>query len=153
MTKKSFLSKYSMWKKFSHKLQNGVTMKKNLRKKMILGVASAAFMSAQVLAYADSLPQSEQTATMPMTGDEQAFADKLSSDAKDSFMKMNHEQRGMAMKIANHDCKGKNACKGQGGCKTEQNACKAQNACKGQGACKVSTTDAVKMAGKRNGSM
>lgn len=126
-------------------------MKDNLKKKIVLGVCTAAFMSQTVLAFAGSTVQSEQPAEMPMTGDEQAFADKLTDGAKMGFMRMNHEHRSMAMTIASHDCKGKNSCKGQGGCKTDKNSCKGQNACKGQGACKVNANDAVHMAKKRQG--
>jgi hypothetical protein len=126
-------------------------MKNNLRKKVLMGICTAAFMSQQVLAYAGSIVQSEQSVQMPMNGKEEGFANKLSSSAKDAFMKMNHEGRSMAMTIANHECKGHNSCKGQGGCKSDANSCKGQNACKGQGTCKVAANDAVNMAQKRAG--
>lgn len=118
-------------------------MKKNLSKKIVLGVCSAAFISAQVLAFADSVPPASQTTDMPMTADEQAFVGKLSDSAKDAFKKMNHDQRTAAMKMAAHDCKGKNDCKGKGGCKTEANDCAGKNDCKGKGACKVTADKAV----------
>jgi hypothetical protein len=128
-------------------------MKKDLKKRLIMGVCSAAFMSAQVLAYADELPKTDQTAALPLTSDEQAFADKLSASAKDAFAKMNHDQRGMAMKIASHDCKGKNSCKGQGRCKSETNSCAGQNSCAGKGGCQTPPEKAVDMASKRSGAM
>lgn len=128
-------------------------MKKNLSKKLALGICSAAFMSAQVLAFADSMPSSDQTAQMPMTSHEQAFANKLSDAAKEAFSKMNHDQRAMAMRIAGHDCKGKNSCKGEGKCKSDTNSCEGQNSCKGQGGCKTEPNKAVNMAAKRSGAM
>jgi hypothetical protein len=128
-------------------------MKKNLSKKLALGICSAAFMSAQVLAFADSLPPADQTTQMPLNSDEQAFADKLSDSAKEAFSKMNQDQRAMAMRIAGHDCKGKNSCKGEGKCKSDTNSCEGQNSCKGQGGCKTDPNKAVNMAAKRKGAM
>ncbi len=124
-------------------------MKDNLRKKIVMGVCSAAILGQQAVVCADSMqPQSSQDQAH-MTSDEQSFANKLSGSAKDSFMKMSHSDRSMAMKTASHDCKGQNTCKGQGGCKSDANSCKGQNSCKGKGTCKVSASDAVNMAMKR----
>lgn len=124
-------------------------MKKKLSKKIALGVCSAAFMSAQVLAFADSMPQQGQMSDMPMTSDEQSFYDKLSSSAKDAFKNMDHEMRAKAMKMP-HDCKGKNSCKGQGGSKGETGSCMGQNSCSGKGGCAVTPDKAVQMANKRS---
>jgi hypothetical protein len=104
-------------------------MKKNLRKKIIVGVCTAAFMSQQAFVFAGTTPQAGQMANAQMTSDEQAFSDKLSGSARDQFMKMSQDDRSMAMKMANHDCKAANSCKGQGGCKTA-NECKAMGKCK-----------------------
>jgi hypothetical protein len=125
-------------------------MKKNLKKSVVVGVCTAAFMSAQVAAFAGSTPQSGQVGDMAMTSSEQEFANKLSGSSKDTFMKMNSDDRAMAMKIANHSCKGQNSCKGQGGCKTDANSCRGKNSCKGKGACKSTADQAVKMAQKRH---
>ena len=80
-----------------------------------------------------------------MSGDEQAFAGKLTGAAKDAFAKMNHDQRSMAIKMTQHDCKCKNDCKGKGGCKSDANACAGKNECKGKGTCKITPDKAVQM--------
>lgn len=122
-------------------------MKKNIRKSIVVGVCTAAMLSQQVLAFAGSTPSSSQVAT-PMTSSEQAFANKLSGNAKDVFMKMNSKDRAVAMQTE-HSCKAMNTCKGKGGCKTDVNKCKGDNACKQSGACKVTANDAVMMTKKR----
>ena len=129
-------------------------MKQNLKKKIVMGVCSAAFMSQTVLAFAGSAPQARQVMdSAPLTAQEQAFARRLSNSAKDVFTKMSESDRQAVMKIVLHACKGQNACKGQGGCKSDANACKGQNSCKGKGQCKVGANDAVMMIEKRNCAM
>ncbi len=124
-------------------------MKKNLRKSIALGICSAAIISQHHAAFAGSTAETIQLKDMQMSEKELAFEHKLTDHAIETFIQMNHEQRSMAMQIANHACSGKNNCKGQGNCKSDKNSCKGQNACKGQGSCKVAAEDAVMMAKKR----
>lgn len=124
-------------------------MKNNLRKKIVVGVCTAAIMSQQAFVFAGSTPTANQLADMPMSSDEQNFANQLSGSAKDDFMKMSATDRQMAMQMVSHSCKGQNSCKGQGGCKTEQNSCRGQNSCKGQGNCKSTPSQAMKMMAKK----
>lgn len=123
-------------------------MKKNVRKKIALGVCAAAMMG-QTAAFAGTKAEDVQMQDMKMSREQMDFQGKLSGDAVEDFIKMDNSQRDMAMKIADHSCKGQNACKGQGGCKSDANSCKGKNGCKGQGSCKVSANDAVMMAKKR----
>ncbi len=125
-------------------------MKDKLRKKIILGISSAVFLSQQVVLLGAGLPQSNPQVLL--TSEEQAFLRKLSGNAVTVFKNMDHPTRAYAMKILLHNCKGQNACKGQGGCKTTAHACKGQNACNAQGGCRVVANDAVFMAQKRQGS-
>lgn len=125
-------------------------MKIKLRKKIVLTIASAAFLSQQVVALGATLPKASNL--VQLTSQEQAFLRKLSGNAVDVFKSMDHAGRALAMSIVPHNCKGQNACKGQGACKSASNSCKGQNACKGQGVCRVTADDAVFMAQKRQGS-
>jgi len=126
-------------------------MKQNLRKKIVIGICTAAFMSQQVTALAGHRPKNAANDQLPMTTAEQNFAKRLSASAKELFLKMDHDGRQLAIKIASHGCQGRNDCKGEGGCRSDKNSCRGQNECKGQGSCKVPPSDAVSMAAKREG--
>ncbi len=119
-------------------------MKKDLRKKIVLGIATAIAVTNASDLPAAYIAQNQ----VALTTKEQAFLRKLSGNAITLFQNMDHDGRAFAMKILLHNCKGQNACKGQG---IDPNSCKGQNACKGQGSCRVTADDAVIMASKRQG--
>lgn len=83
-----------------------------------------------------------------MTSEEQAFFNKLNSNAQEMFKNMHHDARKLAMQAEQHGCKAKNDCKGQGGCKSDNNSCGGQNECKGNGGCKVDANKAVENLNK-----
>ncbi len=117
-------------------------MKNDLRKKIVLGIASAVVLTNQATLIGAGVPKNQ----VSLTTKEQTFLRKLSGNAITLFENMDHDGRAFAMKILLHNCKGQNACKGQG---INPNSCKGQNACKGQGSCRVTADDAVIMASKR----
>lgn len=81
----------------------------------------------------------------PATSEAQ-FKSQLSVQGKSDYDNLSTDAKANAIKMASHDCKGKNDCKGQNSCQTEKNACGGQGACKGQSTCKMSPDKAVKIA-------
>jgi hypothetical protein len=131
--------------------------KKHLKKLVLLGVSSAAFMSAQNKALAENAPQqnnmehSSEQEQNSMSVQEMAFASQLNTQAKQMFDAMSEQARQMAMQTASAGCKGKNTCRGLGGCPTEDNSCKGKNACKGKGGGPVGPNDAVSLVSAQMG--
>lgn len=81
---------------------------------------------------------------------------QLDAQGKATFQSLTPEGKALALKLANHDCKGKNDCKGLNSCKTADNSCAGKGGCKGTSpgpfkdknmAVKVAS---MKMAEKRN---
>lgn len=81
----------------------------------------------------------------PATSEAQ-FKSHLSVQAQSEYDNLSADSKANAIKMASHDCKGKNDCKGQNACQSEKNACGGQGACKGQSTCKMSPDKAVKIA-------
>ena len=77
---------------------------------------------------------------------EDQFKAKLSPAAKADFDKLSQNGKDKAVKMASHDCKGKNDCKGQNACKTDKNDCAGKGGCKGQSKCAATPDQAVKAA-------
>lgn len=95
--------------------------------------------------FADNSDKAVQdTATQPMT--ESDFKTKLSPQGKIEYDKLSPEGKAQALKMASHDCSGKNDCKGQNACKTDKNACAGQGGCKGQSKCAMTPEQSVKVS-------
>jgi hypothetical protein len=82
--------------------------------------------------------------SMPQTEDQ--FKAKLSPVGKADFDKLSQSGKDKAVKMASHDCKGKNDCKGQNACKSDKNECAGKGGCKGQSKCASTPDQAVKAA-------
>lgn len=70
-------------------------MKKKLAALALMGIASVAALSADNVPPAT--PSMESNQKMPMTPDEQAFANQLNNDSLAMFQQMNHDERSMCM--------------------------------------------------------
>lgn len=80
----------------------------------------------------------------------QELENKLDPQTKALYQNLSDEGRGLALKLANQDCKGKNDCKGMSACKSDKHECAGKNSCKGQGTCKFQNSNlAVKVAAKK----
>lgn len=81
---------------------------------------------------------------------ESEFKAKLSTQAKADYDKLSAEGKANALKLASHDCSGKNDCKGQNACKTDKNSCAGQGGCKGQSKCAMTPEQAVKVSSMKD---
>lgn len=94
--------------------------------------------------FADNDDNATQDNSKPMT--ESEFKAKLSPQGKADYDKLSSDGKANALKIASHDCSGKNECKGQNACKTDKNDCAGKGGCKGQSKCAATPDQAVKAA-------
>jgi hypothetical protein len=74
------------------------------------------------------------------------FKLQLSVQGKSDFDNLSPDGKTLAIKMASHDCSGKNECKGQNTCQSAKNTCAGKGACKGQSSCKMSPDKAVQIA-------
>jgi hypothetical protein len=90
----------------------------------------------------------KDTDSKPLT--EADFKAKLSPQARADFDKLSPDAKANAVKMASHDCSGKNDCKGQNACKTDKNSCAGQGGCSGQSKCAVTPEQAVKISSMKD---
>lgn len=77
---------------------------------------------------------------------EDEFTSKLSAKAKSDYDMLSAEGKAKALKMAGHNCAGKNDCKGLNACRTSKNDCAGKGGCKGQSKCSMTPEQAVKAA-------
>lgn len=94
-------------------------MKKKLAALALMGLASAAALSAD--STSNSAPDMASNQNMPMTPDEQAFANKLNPDTLSMFQQMNHDERNMCMSCNDASCKAPGQCSSKSGDATNPN--------------------------------
>jgi hypothetical protein len=98
--------------------------------------------------FADNDDQTNSDNSKPLT--ESEFKAKLSPQAKTDFDKLTPEAKAKAIKMASHDCSGKNDCKGQNSCKSDKNSCAGQGGCQGQSKCAMTPEQAVKASSMKD---
>lgn len=135
--------------------------KRNVKKLIILGMASGALFANQAANSAEKPDSSSKKSTSAVLAAENGnmgyhlmSEDELMVQLNDAGIKLYNslspEGKTLAREVASMHCNGTNPCKHLNACQTDKNACAGKGDCKHQSKCAVSDPNlAVKLAAEK----